>query len=128
MGSSQSILRKETSRFAFVGIICTVLHYAIYYILKEYIGFNIAYTIGYVSSFFLNLVLSSKFTFHAIITVKKCFGFGLSHLINYGLHILLLNLFVYIGISKTLAPIPVYAIAIPVNFILVRIVLKSNRL
>ena len=42
------------------------------------------------------------------------------------LHIGLLNTFLWLGLSKTLAPIPVFAIAIPVNFLLVRFVFKRK--
>ena len=51
-------------------------------------------------------------------------GFGGAHLINYILHISLLNLFLWLGFSKPFAPIPVFTIAIPVNFLLVRFVFK----
>ena len=36
----------------------------------------------------------------------------------------MLNVFIGIGISERLAPIPVYCIAVPVNFMLVRLVFK----
>lgn len=57
---------------------------------------------------------------------SKAFGFGGAHLFNYLLHIGLLNTFLWLGLSKTLAPIPVFAIAIPVNFLLVRFVFKRK--
>ena len=37
----------------------------------------------------------------------------------------LLNLFLWIGLSRELAPLAVYAIAVPTNFILVRLVFKN---
>lgn len=60
--------------------------------------------------------------------MKKGVGFGISHGINYLLHMLLLNLFLWLNVPDEWAPIPVFAIVIPVNFILVRTVLKSKRL
>jgi hypothetical protein len=36
----------------------------------------------------------------------------------------LLNFFLWIGLSKELAPLGVYAIAVPTNFVLVRFVFK----
>lgn len=42
------------------------------------------------------------------------------------LHIGLLNTFLWLGLSKTTAPAPVFAIAIPVNFLLVRFVFKHK--
>ena len=49
-----------------------------------------------------------------------------AHLTNYLIHIGLLNLFLRLGFSRPLAPIPVFLIAIPVNFLLVRFVFKQK--
>lgn len=119
---------KEFIRFAIVGILATAIHYGIY------LGFNLimmswlAYSIGYGISFLCNFYLSSVFTFKAKVSIKKGIGFGISHGINYLLHIILLSLFLKLGIKEEIAPIPVFAIAIPVNFILVRFVFKSEKI
>jgi putative flippase GtrA len=114
----------EFISFGIVGGLCTVLHYGIYYLLQLYINVNIAYTLGYVLSFMANFYLTSYFTFGTTPSWKKLIGMGGAHAVNYALHILLLNLFLRIGISQEWAPIPVFAIAIPVNFLLVRFVFK----
>ena len=49
-------------------------------------------------------------------------GFACAHLFNYVLQISLLNLFIWLGVGEELAPVPVYCIAIPTNFVLVRFV------
>ena len=117
----------EIIRFGMVGITCTALHYALYYVMQLYIYVNIAYTLGYVLSFIANFYLTSWFTFGSSPSWKKLFGMGGAHAVNYLLHIILLNLFIYIGIPQEWAPIPVFAIAIPVNFILVRFVFKHKK-
>jgi putative flippase GtrA len=117
----------EFLRFVIVGIAATAIHYGLYYLLQKHINVNIAYTIGYIISFVCNFFLTSYFTFKVKPSFGKLFGMGGAHIINYLLHMTLLNLFLYLGISKALAPIPVFAIAIPVNFILVRYVFKSKR-
>ena len=116
----------EFIRFGIVGGLCTVLHYGIYSLLQLYINVNIAYTLGYVLSFMANFYLTSYFTFGTTPSWKKLIGMGGAHAVNYALHILLLNLFLRIGISQEWAPIPVFAIAIPVNFLLVRFVFKHK--
>ena len=116
----------EFIRFGIVGGLCTVLHYGIYYLLQLYINVNIAYTLGYVLSFMANFYLTSYFAFGTTPSWKKLIGMGGAHAVNYALHILLLNLFLRIGISQEWAPIPVFAIAIPVNFLLVRFVFKHK--
>ena len=117
----------EALRFIIVGVTCTVLHYALYYAMQLCINVNIAYTIGYVISFIVNFYLTSWFTFGTSPSWKKLFGMGGAHVVNYGLHIILLNLFIYIGNPQEWAPIPVFAIAIPVNFLLVRFVFKHKK-
>jgi putative flippase GtrA len=117
----------EALRFIIVGVTCTVLHYALYYAMQLCINVNIAYTIGYVISFIVNFYFTSWFTFGTSPSWKKLFGMGGAHVVNYGLHIILLNLFIYIGIPQEWAPIPVFAIAIPVNFLLVRFVFKHKK-
>ncbi len=118
---------REIIRFAIVGGICTLLHYALYLMMQLFIDVNIAYTLGYALSFIANFYLTAWFTFGSPPSWKKLFGMGGAHAVNYLLHIILLNLFIYIGIPQEWAPIPVFAIAIPLNFILVRFVFKHKK-
>ncbi len=116
----------EAVRFIIVGVLATSVHYGLYLLLALWMNVNVAYTIGYGLSFVMNYYLSNYFTFKTKPDVKKGIGFIGSHLVNYGLHIVLLNVFLWIGVGQSLAPLFVYAIAIPVNFILVRIALKGK--
>ena len=97
----------EFIRFVMVGILATALHYGIYFLLQRFINVNIAYTLGYALSFIANFYLTAYFTFGKKPSWSKAFGFGGAHLFNYLLHIGLLNTFLWLGLSKTLAPIPV---------------------
>lgn len=110
-----------------VGVFCTGLHYAIYYMLQWWLEVNLAYTAGYVLSFVANFYLTAFFTFGTLPSWKRLAGMGGAHLVNYLLHMLLLNLFLWLGVTKTWAPVPVFAIAIPVNFILVRWVFTNHK-
>ena len=116
----------EFIRFVMVGVLATALHYGIYFLLQRFINVNIAYTLGYALSFIANFYLTAYFTFGKKPSWSKAFGFGGAHLFNYLLHNGLLNTVLWLGLSKTLAPIPVFAIAIPVNFLLVRFVFKRK--
>lgn len=116
----------EIIRFGIVGIIATIIHYGIYLALNLIIVSWIAYSIGYGISFLGNFYLSNRFTFRTKPTFKKGIGFGLSHFINYLLQVILLSIFIKLGIPDKYAPIPVFCIAVPVNFLMVRFVLKSR--
>ena len=122
----------EFIRWGIVGVVATAVHYGIYYLLKEFVTpqtefwLNIDYTLGYVISFFGNFFLSAYFTFHEKPSLKKGFGFGIAHAINYGLHILFLNVFLLIGFSSTIAPIFVFILVVPINFLMVRFVFKKR--
>lgn len=112
-------------RFGIVGVIATALHYGVYLLLKEWTGMNLAYALGYFISFIANYILSACFTFKKKKSVRNGLGFCMAHLFNYLLQTGLLNFFVWLGISETLAPVPVYCIAVPVNFIIVRFVFNK---
>ena len=115
----------EMFRFAVVGTISTVINYVIYWILQHWINVNVAYTIGYVISFLVNYWLSAHWTFKEKTSAKNGIGFSGAHLFNYSLHIVLLNFFLWLGLSNELAPLGVYAIAVPTNFIIVRYVFRK---
>lgn len=124
MKNSQRL--REFIRFGFVGALATGIHYGLYYLLNLVMNVNVAYTIGYIIAWFCNFYLSARFTFKSETSVKRGVGFAISHGINYMLHITLLNLFLWMGLSETWAPIPVFCIVIPINFILVRYVFRSK--
>lgn len=113
-------------RFCIVGILATSIHYGVYWLLMHALNASFAYSLGYAVSFMCNFYLTSIFTFQSKATLKKGLGFGIAHFVNYVLHICFLNLFLFWGLSKTSAPIPVFCIVIPINFILVSYVYKRK--
>lgn len=115
----------ELVRFGVVGVVATALHYGVYWLLHGVVDVNVAYTLGYLVSFVANYVLSARFTFRKKKSVKNGLGFACAHLFNYLLQISLLNFFIWLGVSKVLAPVPVYCVAIPTNFLIVRFVFRK---
>lgn len=118
----------EFIKFVIVGLTATAISYLIYISLLNLMDKIIAYTIGYAISFCFNLIASNLFTFKTKVNVTNGLRFGLAHLTNCIIQLILLNLFTYIGIPELYAPIPVYAIAVPVNFFVVRFALKTSKL
>lgn len=114
-------------RFGLVGIIATALHYGVYLGLKRLISITLAFIIGYGVSFIVNYFLTARFTFSQKTSIRTSIGFFGAHLFNLALQTILLHAFIHLGIGSSWAPIPVYAIAIPVNFLLVRSVFSEKK-
>lgn len=126
----------EIIRFGIVGVIATVLQYAIYYGLIQlipstatkasaHVWTTVAMTVGYVLSFIFNFIASTRFTFRVKANARRGAGFLFSHVVNYCLQMLTLNFFLWLGLSKAVAPIPMFCICVPVNFLLVRFFLEA---
>lgn len=150
-------MRGEFTRFVVVGIGATLLHLLVYWGLNELLGITEAqslalsctYAVGYLVSFAGNYLVSLRWTFRTQGSVRKGMGFALSHAVNAGLHLGLLNLFSWFGLGclmvkllqtvapwlprllpllgqpESLLPLPVYVIVVPTNFLLVRFFLRD---
>ena len=119
-------VKGEALRFVVVGALATALHYGLYYALNTLLQVNLAYTLGYLVSFLFNFYLTAWFTFGTGPSWSKLWGMGGAHVVNYLLHIVLLNFFLWMGLPPDWAPFPVFAIAVPVNFLLVRFVFRKR--
>lgn len=116
----------EFIRFGIVGVVATAIQYGLYLLLLKWLQPQISNTIGYAISFVFNYIASTKFTFKVKSTAKKGAGFAFSHLINYVLQTVFLTLFLWLGLPKNIALIPVFCICVPINFLLVRLFLKKK--
>ena len=133
----------EIVRFGIVGVAATVVQYVVYWILIQFnpitqhptpnsleggsdnhLWPTIAMTLGYAISFVFNFYASTHFTFRVKANARRGAGFAFSHLVNYLLQMVVLNFFLWLGLSKTIAPLPMFCICVPVNFLLVRFFLK----
>lgn len=127
----------EVIRFGIVGGIATVLQYVIYLAMMPTLAYlvpalssndhllaTVSNTVAYVISFIFNFIASTRYTFKVKANAKRGAGFTLSHIVNYSLQTLFLNLFVGLGLMKQIAMIPTLCICIPINFLLVRFFLK----
>ena len=116
---------KRFIRFSIVGTIAWVILYAVYYLFLSLLGHTASYTIGYIVSFIVNYLLTVKFTFEVEASAQNGIGFIFCHVINWLLQLVLLNIFIYLGMNNIIAPIPVMAISVPVNFLMVRFVMNK---
>lgn len=114
----------EIVRFGIVGGVATLIQYGVYLLMLYAVSPTLSNTIGYAVSFLFNFVASTRYTFKVKANARHGAGFALSHLINYGLQIVMLHLFMALGFSEKLAPVPMFCVCVPINFLLVRFFLK----
>ena len=117
---NNKVLLKEIFRFVLVGSLSTAITYGFYYLFIKWINPTVAFSIAYIIAFVVNFILTTKFTFAVKATTKRGIGFVISNIINYLLSVSLLNLFIFLGLSESVAPIPMFAITIVSNFVIVR--------
>lgn len=120
-------LRGQAGRFVVVGGVATLVHYGIYYVLCLWLPVWLAYTVGYALSFLLNFYLTARYTFRTPPSWARLAGMSGAHIVNYLVQLGLLTLYVRLGVDHRLAPLGVYAIAVPLNFVLVRYVFTRHR-
>lgn len=115
----------EVVRFGITGVVSTFATYLFYYIFLFWLNPTISFTIAYLVAMVINYMMTTVFTFKVKATKKNAAGFVVSNGINYALCAMFLNIFIWIGVSEKIAPIPMYAICIPINFLIVRFVMKK---
>lgn len=127
-GDSSSFLLhpslKEIFRFGIVGILAVAIQYVVYLLALKAMSPGFANTVAYLVSFTFNYFASTYFTFRVKASVRRGAGFALSHVINYLLQMGALHLFLWMGISEEWAPLPMFCVCVPMNFLLVRFFLK----
>ena len=115
----------EIIRFGIVGTVSTLIQAGTYCLLVGILNYVVANTIAYIVSFIFNYIAATKYTFRVKSTAKRGAGFLLSHVVNYLLQTATLAFFVWLGMEKRLALIPMFCICVPINFLLVRYFLKK---
>lgn len=114
-------------RFCVIGTLAAAVHYGVYFLLQMWVDVNVAYTAGYLVSFVGNFYLTSYFTFRTVPTFRRFLGFAGSHGVNYFLHIVLFNAFLWLGVHRLIAPPLVMLVAMLVQFTILRIVFSKGR-
>ena len=118
---------KQFIRFCIVGTIAAGIHYGIYYVLLRLgAGHNLAYATGYILAFICNFIATSYFTFRSSPTWTRFIGFAGSHAVNFLLHMVLLNVFLWMGMHELIAPIVVMLVAMLVQYTILNFVFRKK--
>lgn len=115
---------KEIIRFVIVGFVATLFNYGVYSVCILFTTPAISMLIATVLATILNYFMTTSFTFRVKRNVKNGIGFIITNLINLVLNEAFLFLFIFLGVSERIAPLPMYAVCIPINFLLVRNVMR----
>lgn len=119
--------KAQLLRFCINGGVAVAIQYGVYLLLIPYINEFVANTVAYIVSFAYNFIVTSYWTFHSRPSWKHLAGFSGSHVINYLTQQAVLALALWAGVSKELAALVAMAVAVPVNFLLLRTVYKKQR-
>lgn len=111
---------RQFARFGVVGLLSSAAHYAIYYLLLFVLKATIAYVAGYAVSFVGNYFFTNCYTFRTKPSWKHFIGFAGSHAVNFGLHVTLFSLFLWLGVNELIIPIFVMSICVIVQFTILR--------
>ncbi|MBI4807442.1 MAG: GtrA family protein [Nitrosomonadales bacterium] len=115
----------EFFRFLLVGGSNTLLGYALYYLLLDFIPYLYAYTLSYCIGIVFSYVMNSRFVFRQPMSLARFLQFPVVYVIQYGLGVAILWLLVgRMSISPELAMLGVVAATIPVTFLTSRFILK----
>lgn len=115
-------------RFCIVGTVAAGIHYGIYYLLLRLgAGHNLAYATGYILAFICNFIATSYFTFRTGPSWGKFAGFAGSHAVNFLLHMVLLNVFLWMGMHELIAPIAVMLVAMLVQYTILNFVFRKKK-
>ena len=114
-------------RFVVNGCLSSGVHYGVYCLMLLWANENIAYVTGYIVSFIGNFFLTCYFTFRTKPTIKRFLGFSGSHAVNFGLHVVLFNVMLQLGVHRLIAPVLVMGIAMLVQFTILRFVFSHRK-
>ena len=120
-----SDLRTTGFKFVVAGAINTGLTYVIYLLLLMVIDYKLAYVLSFVSGIAIAMALNAKFVFQTRLTFNKAAGFVAAYCLQLVFGTLILQLVVeQTTVSRTLAPLCVMVVTVPLSFFMNRYVLR----
>lgn len=121
-----SLISNSFLRFCVVGVVCTCVDAAIYYLVRQFASYQIALVCGYCLSLCLNYYLTIYWTFKAKCSLVNGVGIVLSHLFNLfiirmGLMFVLVNIF---HLNDNIAYIPMLIVSVITNYLIIKAVVS----
>jgi putative flippase GtrA len=121
------VINGRVVRFAAIGVVNTGTYYGLYLTFKLVLPYLVAHILAFLLSMTGSFFLNCHFTFRTNPTWRKFLLFPLSNVTNFvvtsaGLYLLVQ----FAGLDQRIAPLAAASIAIPVTFVVARIVLVGR--
>ena len=118
---------KQFIRFCFVGVFATAVDAGLFYILRQWLPYQLSMVISYSLSLCVNVVLTLLWTFDARMNIRNASSVAVVHLFNlFVVRFGLMALFVAgMVINDKVAFIPTLFISVITNFVIVKTVIHS---
>ena len=113
---------KEFIRFCVVGVFATAVDAGLFYLLRQWMPYQVAMAVSYTTSLCINMVLTLLWTFSAGITFRNASGVVGAHLFNlFVVRFGLMALFVgVLGLDDRIAFIPTLGISTLTNYFIIK--------
>lgn len=119
-------MRYEFVRFIIVGVVNTVISYALYLILLAFFNYIFAYSISYCMGILISYFLNAKFVFNKHLSFAGFLKFPIVYLIQYTLGVFVLWLLVEnFSVYPEIAMVVTIIVSIPITFLASRFLLKN---
>ncbi|GAF68111.1 unnamed protein product, partial [marine sediment metagenome] len=123
----KALLSHPFVKFVIAGGINTGVTYLIYLFVLLFTSYPVAFTVSYVAGIVIAYPLNSLFVFRVRLSLKKSLQFPIVYLVQYGLNMGLLYLFIDLaGLAEKIAPLLAIVIVVPITFLMIRFVLKGG--
>lgn len=115
----------EFLKFVLVGGVSFIVHNVVYLLLIHFgVHPSFSYTMGYASWMIVNFILSNYITFNTTPSLRRAIGFAVSSLLYYIIQMCGFWLCRWLQLPDIIITPLVYTIAFPLNFLMVRFVLR----
>lgn len=120
---------RQFIRFCIVGGICALIDAAVFYAVRLIAPYQVALVSGYVISLSVNYLLTVYWTFRTRSSVRNLVGIVGAHMFNlFVVRMGLMYLFVeMMGLSDSIAYLPMAAISAVTNYLVIRTVVKYSK-
>ena len=103
-------------RYVSLGVFTTLVTYAIYLSLLNYLGPMVAYIMCLLAALFIQVFLMAPFVFKKKFSFKSAYRSFVVYSLYLCLYAFLMKTLLYLGVNPVVAPIFVIAVAAPVQF------------